>query len=395
MLLSRRSALVTAGLCGAFLAAAWETALAQRPLSGDEMVVRSPAEVKQERQQREGQKERKDWEQALAANNEARLNAFLAAYPDGAFSARAREEVHRLARIRTYIAGHWQLREISGHPDNQRAFLIGMGEHEFTVHQEAAAISFPLPSNLENATGMPISLPDRVIFAGTFQDDRLHAKTPVLQDNHIRNFAGESTLQTASMEIEARRKTVNLFHGTVTAYYGIRRADGSVAPDYDHTNKVVLTRSSPVDTPGEWTSVAEPSQLAPLSQAQSRQLANPGIQTCFIATAAYGTPSKSHVVTLRRFRERWLLTNGPGRYFVETYYLWSPAMAERIAKRPWAKGLARLALAPVVLLAGALLGQPSDLLMLASCLGSAGALAYWRRKRRARRTTPTNPASTF
>lgn len=40
---------------------------------------------------------------------------------------------------------------------------------------------------------------------------------------------------------------------------------------------------------------------------------NPGLQSCFIATAAYGSPWEDQVITLRRFRENWLLTNAIGQ----------------------------------------------------------------------------------
>jgi hypothetical protein len=69
---------------------------------------------------------------------------------------------------------------------------------------------------------------------------------------------------------------------------------------------------------------------------------------CFIATAAYGSWLDPHVVTLRDFRDRWLLTNQPGRTFVDLYYHASPPLADWIATREWARALARGVLAPVV-----------------------------------------------
>jgi len=70
---------------------------------------------------------------------------------------------------------------------------------------------------------------------------------------------------------------------------------------------------------------------------------------CFIATAAYGSPLDPHVDTLRRFRDRFLLKTAWGQRFVALYYQYSPPMADYIARRPWARALARAALTPLVL----------------------------------------------
>jgi photosystem II stability/assembly factor-like uncharacterized protein len=69
---------------------------------------------------------------------------------------------------------------------------------------------------------------------------------------------------------------------------------------------------------------------------------------CFIATAAYGSYLEPEVVTLRRFRDNHLLTNAPGRAFVDFYYANSPPVAAYIAKRPCLRALTRCALTPII-----------------------------------------------
>lgn len=69
---------------------------------------------------------------------------------------------------------------------------------------------------------------------------------------------------------------------------------------------------------------------------------------CFIATAAYGTPMCDEVVSLCSFRDRYLMTNLPGRMFVKTYYKVSPPIAGFISEREYLKKFMRAALKPVI-----------------------------------------------
>jgi len=57
----------------------------------------------------------------------------------------------------------------------------------------------------------------------------------------------------------------------------------------------------------------------------------PPSEGCFIATAAYGTPSAEQIDVLREFRDMVLLESTAGSQFVALYYQLSPPVAEFIA----------------------------------------------------------------
>ena len=69
---------------------------------------------------------------------------------------------------------------------------------------------------------------------------------------------------------------------------------------------------------------------------------------CFIATAAYGSYWEPHVMTLRQFRDEYLLTNKLGTNFVEAYYKYSPPLADYIAEYDGLRTAVRIGLAPLV-----------------------------------------------
>ncbi|MBN1664066.1 MAG: hypothetical protein JW943_10740 [Deltaproteobacteria bacterium] len=69
---------------------------------------------------------------------------------------------------------------------------------------------------------------------------------------------------------------------------------------------------------------------------------------CFIATAAYGSYLHPHVRILRALRDRFLLTNKPGRLFVEAYYHYSPPLADFISRHDALKAAVRVILLPLL-----------------------------------------------
>jgi hypothetical protein len=76
---------------------------------------------------------------------------------------------------------------------------------------------------------------------------------------------------------------------------------------------------------------------------------------CFIASAAYGTPSHPHVRILRDFRDKYLVRSHPGRRIIEFYYRHSPLVADFISRHAVWRVAVRIHLLPLVALSYAVL----------------------------------------
>ncbi len=69
---------------------------------------------------------------------------------------------------------------------------------------------------------------------------------------------------------------------------------------------------------------------------------------CFVATACYGSNTASEVLSLRRLRDKHLLTNPAGRALVGAYYALSPPCARFITGHPVLMAIVREELRPIV-----------------------------------------------
>jgi uncharacterized repeat protein (TIGR02543 family) len=85
------------------------------------------------------------------------------------------------------------------------------------------------------------------------------------------------------------------------------------------------------------------------------QVASNGGGVCFIATAAYGSPTAEQLDVLREFRDGVLLESVAGSQFVDLYYRLSPPIADFISGSSFLRTLVReLLVDPVVWAVGAI-----------------------------------------
>jgi len=141
---------------------------------------------------------------------------------------------------------------------------------------------------------------------------------------------------------------VNFENGAVVRWNGFDRATTFVSA----TQLTAQITAADVATAGSYSVTVHNPVANTDSEAQTFTVrtssSGGGGGSCFIATAAYGTPMAEDVRYLRAFRDQHLLDNDAGRWFVKQYYSLSPPVADYIREREGLKSLVRAGLAPLV-----------------------------------------------
>jgi hypothetical protein len=157
--------------------------------------------------------------------------------------------------------------------------------------------------------------------------------------------------------------------GEPTARFDVRYRENAPITDADFLNAIPPSTPPPTPgTPGSTVSMTlsglrptqgyyvavralsmcdEPSPILSAS-ATTTQQQFVTLHSCFIATAAYGSPYGGELDALRRLRDTHLLTNPLGRLFVATYYAMSPPLASFIAHDDRLRAGARALVGPIV-----------------------------------------------
>jgi len=129
------------------------------------------------------------------------------------------------------------------------------------------------------------------------------------------------------------------YYLSVTAYDNTRNSSHESA--YSDEKSLVMGSENESDLSATMTGIPEPVEPFPL-------LPDEG---CFIATAAFGYYDTPQVQLLRHFRDRYLLSHFPGRWFVKQYYTHGPKAARYIERHPEWKPAVRVALLPLIAIA--------------------------------------------
>lgn len=126
-------------------------------------------------------------------------------------------------------------------------------------------------------------------------------------------------------------------------------------------------------TPSTWYWVRAYAELSDGTVIYGNELGFKTKDSCFIATAAYGSILDRHVEILREFRDEVLMSSKGGQLLIGLYYRVSPEIAAIIGQSEILRAVVRVALMPVVLSAYILL-KAGSIAFVCIVLAAAGSL---------------------
>lgn len=166
----------------------------------------------------------------------------------------------------------------------------------------------------------------------------------------------ESFLDKYRAELSLDREKFEAHGRNLVTFYGVRATQCVLAANQGSSDQKELFDMAEADVrealslpPGCFQGPEARSTLLKTQELiqDARRTSKSG--SCFIATAAYGSPMAPEVSVLRRFRDVRLKPYRSGRWLVNVYERCSPPLADAIASRPAARlWVRRLLLTPII-----------------------------------------------
>ncbi len=200
------------------------------------------------------------------------------------------------------------------------------------------------------------SVPGATSYIVSFTDTTISSPTNTVDVGNTTSHTLTGLINGDHYDINVTAVARSAFHFFVTAFDFTVQPKGGT-PGISHESDFSLESPETILRIGEEL-VSDPSNT--VTGIPDLIIANPNLPNkgCFIATAAYGHYSAPEVQVLRDFRDRYLVTNRPGKAFVEWYYRYSPVGAAFITAHPWLKPAVRAALLPAIAAAYIMIHMP-------------------------------------
>lgn len=207
--------------------------------------------------------------------------------------------------------------EIEAHPDAPLDLVVERHSDRHHAHHWAH-FSFVVPPSARPIASYEVRVSTQPIVDGTSFDDARPAKAASLDDEALVVPVGDTAGTTVAVDLGALMPSTHYW--VAVRAFDDCHSEGGFAVAEIETSEIYFTTVPP----------------------------------CFVATAAYGTPLDPHISVLRRFRDRYLLTNDPGRALVGAYDTLGPHAAAWIAEDEGRRSAARSVLGPIIDLVSAL-----------------------------------------
>jgi hypothetical protein len=230
----------------------------------------------------------------------------------------------------------------------RRTGTITIAGQTYTVHQDGVPPAITAMSPSSGAADVAVNAPVTVTFSETMSPSSINTSSFTLSQGGS-PVSGSVSYDTGSL-------TATFTPSSNFAYSTIYTV--AITTGVQDSEGVALASSN------SWS-------FTTLSPPVSSGSGGGGGGGCFIATAAFGSALEPRVVTLRQFRDVYLMPSHSGRAFVELYYVLSPPLADVIAADEQLRIGARAVLAPAVAASETLLGAGREAVGLAGWLGAA------------------------